>query len=166
MGSVEWAVRTEIYSEEMLKFVLIILVAKSVNSLRCKACTSDNGNNVACEINAENVTSTECEGDKDRCYVMVQKIKTAGDLLTWNRSCCKLKANAPDCPSNKPLHQENEYFEIWRKFCSDDDCNIMDPSKTSENGGGKVYVRGGSSANSIIGSMVMIVSAVFVINRF
>merc|ERR1712168_426266 len=138
----------------ILKFLLIYLSVKNTYSLRCLGCTSDNGNNMACEepenANPDDLNFIECPEEKDYCYVMVQNLKTSGNILVWNRSCCQKKDDANDCPANQPNHQENEFFEIWRKYCKEDDCNTNDPRETSDEGGGIVIVDGRAGANSII----------------
>merc|ERR1712168_373864 len=154
----------------VLKILLIFLIVKNAYSLKCLGCTSDNGNNMACE-DPENADPADlkfirCPEDKDLCYVMVQNLKTSGNILNWNRSCCKKKNDASDCPANHPNHQENEFYEIWRKYCKDDECNTFDPRVSSDGGGGTVIVDGRAASNPIISPgydlmILIVISAIY-----
>merc|ERR1711872_57029 len=96
--------------------LLGLLTAHQSIGLRCIGCTSDNGNNVKCEEEvAKNLTTYECRDEQHHCYVMVQKLKTSGDILVWNRNCCKARPGVSDCPTDKPSHEKTEYYEVWRK---------------------------------------------------
>jgi len=141
---------------------LLACVLGSTRALTCIGCTSDNGNNIGCEENSGNQSMIECPDEKTHCYVMVQNLKTSGNAIVWNRSCCTPKDDAADCPTNKPSHQDNEFYEIWRKTCSTDNCNTMDPRESSEEGGGTVIVRGKSSASALLGSLMMVFGALVV----
>ena len=64
----------------------------------CKACTSEDGDNVVCEEDPESLPSTECKmeyGD-DFCYVMLTRdmLGPDGDIWRWNRKI-KLRNKDP-----------------------------------------------------------------------
>ena len=56
----------------------------------------------------------------------------------WNRGCCNRSPNSTVCPSNKPDHVNNSpWWEVWRKRCSEDACNVDAPRGSSEGDGGQ-----------------------------
>ncbi|XP_023348618.1 uncharacterized protein LOC111717346 [Eurytemora carolleeae] len=120
-----------------------------------------------CEETPDEEKDIDCPEEKTHCYVMKQKLKTSGDIITWNRSCCTPKDDAPDCPLNKPPHIDNEYYEVWRATCKNDRCNIMDPSLSEEDGGGSISVsgknKGARTVSGLVGLVMIFVSLAFYI---
>ena len=59
--------------------------------------------------------------------------------------CCTPKAGTHTCPTEEGSHEKNEYYEMWRVKCEDDNCNTMDPRSYSggdSNNDGGVVVHG------------------------
>ena len=51
----------------------------------------------------------------------------------WNRGCCNRNVNSTVCPSNKPDHVSSPpWWEVWRKRCTEDNCNVDAPRGSSE----------------------------------
>ena len=42
--------------------------------------------------------------------------------------CCKEEEDDESCPMFGPDHEDNGFYEIFRKRCFSDNCNVMDPA--------------------------------------
>ena len=73
--------------------------------------------------------------------------------------CCRPKAGTHNCPIDEGNHEKNEYYEMWRVKCEDDDCNIMDPRDysggDSNNDGGVVVHGNGGAGRSKLAALTL-----------
>ena len=82
--------------------------------------------------------------------------------------CCTPKAGTHNCPTDEGNHEKNEYWEMWRVKCEDDDCNIMDPRSysggDSNNDGGVVVHGNGAAGLSTVTVLILTTLATFLLS--
>jgi len=143
---------------DMVDFLTALLALSSiavhgVAALQCIQCTSDpSAPNQDCIGNengtmALDVVSTytlPCDpkyGD-EFCYTMITAEPAdvvENEAKRWNRGCCNRNENSTVCPSDKPDHVNSApWWEVWRKRCTEDACNMDAPrgSSQGDTGGG------------------------------
>merc|ERR1712123_555782 len=98
----------------------------------CISCSSESGSNEVCEQHPEQLLPVPCQEDAecggvDACCVLFINMYLYGKTITA-RGCCKEEEDDESCPMFGPEHEDNGFYEIFRKRCFSDNCNVMDPA--------------------------------------